>query len=53
MPPPPHLKHSCPQIGSDGYWQLADYPTLVFEIIAFQQCNCFIDVIILGESCSI
>ena len=28
-------KNSCPEIESGGFWQLADYPTLVFKITAF------------------
>ena len=28
-------KNSCPEIESGGFWQLADYPTLVFKIIVF------------------
>ena len=40
MPPPPPKKNkkikknSCPEIESGGFWQLADYPTLVFKIKA-------------------
>ena len=33
MPAP--RKDGCPEIESGGFWQLADYPTLVFRIRAF------------------
>ena len=33
MPPPRKL--SCPETESGEFWQLADYPTLVFKITAF------------------
>ena len=29
------LKNGCLEIESGGFWQLADYPTLVFRIRAF------------------
>ena len=37
-PSPPESfeeKNSCPEIESGGFWQLADYPILVFKITAF------------------
>ena len=33
--PPGNCKNGCPEIESGGFWQLADYPTLVFRIRAF------------------
>ena len=37
MPPPRKFfeKFGCQEIESGGFWQLADYPTLVFRIRAF------------------
>ena len=32
-------KNSFPEIGSGGFWQLADYPTLAFKITAFAIAN--------------
>ena len=32
---PPPEKNSCPETESGGFWQLADYLTLVFKITAF------------------
>ena len=44
MPPPPEIfvKSSYPEIKSDGFWQLADYPTLVFT------CKCILEQESLG-----
>ena len=44
MPPPPDffVKNSSPEIKSDGFWQLADYPTLVFT------CKCILEQESLG-----
>ena len=36
------VKNSYPEIKSDGFWQLADYPTLVFT------CKCIQEQELLG-----
>ena len=45
LPPPPEIfeKNSCPETESGGFWQLSDYPTLVFKITAFNICKCILE----------
>ena len=44
MPPQKCLENSCPETESGWFWQLADYPILVFKIIQhFNTYKCILE----------